>query len=355
MFWIETYRPRTLDDMVHHTRIRDLLAQFASRQNFPHLLLAGPHGTGKSAAIEAMLSLMFGVSSISEALDVTIIQTADLIEGKKAYFENDERFMHVYRKDASFLTNVKHIINWYAGMKPIDAMFRVIVFEDAHTLPHDIQHALRRIMERYSETCRFVFCTINSSILIPPIQSRCFPLYFEPIPEECIVSELLRILQLEKARCEEEEFTSISDEDLFFLAKAVHGDLRKAIMHAQVMVTTAGRVTSVDLCRDEIFLLCQAMFQAAMGHDRVGAQERLLTLMAEHGLCAREVLQELMHVIRSVYHHPDIVRRIAETDFLLIDASNEYVQMNALLTDLAYWPFEVNFSQKIFQPVRLES
>ncbi|MDR2856132.1 MAG: replication protein C [Methanomicrobiales archaeon] len=340
MFWIETYRPRTLDGIVHHTRIRDLLAQFAVKQNFPHLLFAGPHGTGKSAAMEAMLCMMFGVSSISEALDVTIIQTADLIEGRKAYFEGDERFIHIFKKEASFLTNLKHIINWYAGMKPIDAAFRVIVFEDAHTLPHDIQHALRRIMEQYSQTCRFIFCTINSSILIPPILSRCFPLYFEPIPEECIVSELLRILQLEKEEFDGEEFSSIPDEDLFFLAKSVHGDLRKAIMHAEVMVTTAGTVNSSDLDRDEISLLCQSMFQAVMEHDRALAQERLLTLMAEHGLSAREVLRELMHVIRSTYHHPDIVRRIAETDFLLIDAANEYVQMNALLTDLAYCSFE---------------
>ena len=341
MFWIETYRPRTLDDIVHHTRIRDLLREFAAKQNFPHLLLAGPHGTGKSVAIETTLSLMFGVSSISDALDVTIIRTADLIEGKKAYFENDERFAHIYRKDASFLANFKQIINWYAGMKPMDASFRVIVFEDAHTLPHDIQHSLRRIMERYSEACRFVFCTINSSVFIPPIQSRCFPLYFEPIPEERIVSELVRILHLEKEKCGGEEFFSISDEDLFFLAKGVHGDLRKAIMHAEVMVTAAGGVTSTDLESDEISLLCQAMFQATMEHDRVGAQERLLTLMAEHGLSAREVLQALMHVIRSMYHHPDIVRRIAQTDFMLVDAANEYVQMNALLADLAYGSFEV--------------
>jgi len=335
MFWIETYRPHTLDNIVHHTRTLDVLKACASTRTLPHLILAGPHGTGKSAAIEVTLAQMFGVSSVSEALDVTIIQTADLIEGRKAYFENDERFMHIYKKDASFLTNVKHIINWYAGIKPIDAAFRVIVFEDAHTLSHDIQHALRRIMEQYSETCRFVFCTINASILIPPIQSRCLPLYFEPIPEDCIISELQRILSIEK-----QGEISLSDDDLLFLAKRVRGDLRRAIMYAEVMVTTNGAVTPDDLDRDEISLLCQAMFRATMEHDRVGAQERLLTLMAEHGLSAREVLKELMQTIRSVYNHPDIVRRVAEADVMLTHASNEYVQMNALLAELSCCSFE---------------
>jgi replication factor C small subunit len=341
MFWIETYRPRTLDNIVHHTNLRDVLKACASTRIFPHLLLAGPHGTGKSAAIEATLAQMFGVSLISDTRDVTIIQTADLIEGRKAYFENDERFMHIYKKDASFVTNVKHIINWYAGMKPFDAAFRVILFEDAHTLSHDIQHALRRIMERYSETCRFVFSTVNSSILIPPIQSRCLPLYFEPIPDDCIISELKRILSIEKEQGREVQGNlSLSDEDLLFLAKRVRGDLRRAIMYAEVMVTTNGTVTPDDLDRDEISLLCQAMFRATMEHDRAGAEERLLVLMAEHGLSAREVLKELMQTIRSTYNHPDIVRHIAKADAMLTHASNEYVQLNALLADLSCCSFE---------------
>jgi len=341
MFWIENYRPRTLDDIVHHTHVRDVLKACATTHTLPHLILAGPHGTGKSAAIEATLSQMFGVSSISETLNITIIQTSDLIEGKKAYFENDDRFMHSYKKDASFVTNVKHIINWYAGMKPIDAAFRVILFEDAHTLPHNIQHALRRTMERYSETCRFVFCTVNSSILIPPIQSRCLPLYFEPIPEDCIISELQRILSIEKDQGREVQGNfSLSDEDLLFLAKRVHGDLRRAIMYAEVMATTNGTVTPDHLDRDEISLLCQAMFRATMEHDRAGAEERLLVLMAEHGLSAREVLHKLMQTIRSAYNHPDIVRHIAKADAMLTHASNEYVQMNALLAELSCCSFE---------------
>ena len=331
MFWIEKYRPRTLSDIVHHTRVCSLLAACASTRTFPHFILTGPHGTGKSAAIEAALCQMYHVSTIHEAADVTVIQTADLMDGKKAYFEKDERFTQMFRKDESFLSNVKHIINWYAGVRPIDADFRVIVFEDAHTLSHDIQHALRRIMERYSETCRFVFCTVNTSIFIPPILSRCVPLYFEPIPEKCIISELRKILAIEQPEYE------ISEENIHLLAKAANGDLRKAIMYAQVLVTTKGDMTPDNVTRDQISLLSHAMFKATMEHDRTGAQERLLELMAEHGLSAREVLNELLYAVRSVYNHPEIVEHIARTDMALTQAANEYVQMNALLSDLSCW------------------
>jgi hypothetical protein len=99
-------------------------------------------------------------------------------------------------------------------------------------------------------------------------------------------------------------------------------------------------MTPDDLDRDEISLLSQAMFRATMEHDRAGAEERLFTLMAEHGLSAREVLKELRQTISSVYNHPDIVRHIAKADFMLTHASNEYVQMNALLAELSCCSFE---------------
>jgi len=50
-------------------------------------------------------------------------------------------------------------VKWYASMRPLDAPFKLMVFEDAHALTFEAQQALRRTMERYSATCRFVFVT----------------------------------------------------------------------------------------------------------------------------------------------------------------------------------------------------
>ena len=165
MFWIEKFRPSSLDEVQGQERVTEILSMFAKGKNLPHLLISGPQGTGKTVSVEAALRELYGETWTD---NVTIFHTADLMEQGRSYLETDETFVHLYKPDESFLSNLKRAINTYASIRPINAEFKVLWFEDAHTLSHDVQHALRRTMERYSATCRFVFCTTHASSVIPP-------------------------------------------------------------------------------------------------------------------------------------------------------------------------------------------
>jgi replication factor C small subunit len=52
--------------------------------------------------------------------------------------------------------------------------------------------------------------------------------------------------------------------------------------------------------------------------------------MIEYGLSAQEVLDELMHIVRREFFHPKIISCIADTDYIMTHAGNEYLQINAL-------------------------
>lgn len=320
-FWIEKFRPVDLDQIIGQERVVEVLRKFADSQMLPHLLVTGPHGTGKSIAVEATLKKLYGDSWLD---NVTIFQTADLMERGRSYLETDERFMHLYKPDESFLSNLKHAINSYASIRPINAEFKVLWFEDAHTLSQDVQHALRRIMERYSRTCRFVFCTTQASSVIPPISSRCLPLFFIPLSREQILARLKEILQTMGAT------DTVNDEELGILVAATGGDLRKAIMYLQVRVGTGTEITPATFDEGETRKIAAAAFIAMQSKDISTAQRRLEGLMIEYGLSAREVLQELMLIVRREYYHPDIISSIADTDYIITHAGNEYLQMNAL-------------------------
>ena len=45
--WIEKYRPKILGDIVGQDEIIERLKAYAKTKNVPHLLFAGPAGTGK--------------------------------------------------------------------------------------------------------------------------------------------------------------------------------------------------------------------------------------------------------------------------------------------------------------------
>ena len=125
---------------------------FADAQSVPHLLISGPHGTGKTAAVECLAQRLYGETW--EA-NTTIFSAADLLGKGRSALETDERFSMIYRKDRSLIVNFKQIVKWYASMRPLDADFKLMVFEDAESLTFEAQQALRRTMERYS-ACRFI-------------------------------------------------------------------------------------------------------------------------------------------------------------------------------------------------------
>lgn len=325
MFWIEKYRPVTFDQILGQERVCEVLRRCAATKNLPHLVVSGPPGTGKSVSVEATLRELYGDTWQD---NVTIFRTSDLMERGKSALESDERFLHLYRSDESFLSNFKHIISSYASIRPINAEFKVMLFEDAHALSHDIQHALRRTMERYSSTCRFIFCTTQASTLIPPIKSRCLPLFFTPLPREIIRDSLCKIQH------DIPEEGRVSEDEIGLIVAAAGGDLRKAIMYLQVRVDTKIPFNPDTLSRTDTQEETCLAIHAMKAKDIAGAQKRLQDLMIAQGLSGREVIATLLQITEREYNDPEIVTRLADADARLTHAGNEYLQVNAMVTTI---------------------
>ena len=76
--------------------------------------------------------------------------------------------------DERKLESIRSKVKQFARTTPYgDAPFKVIFLDEADALTNDAQGALRRIMEQFAETCRFILSCNYSSKIIEPIQSRC--------------------------------------------------------------------------------------------------------------------------------------------------------------------------------------
>jgi replication factor C small subunit len=58
--WVEKYRPRLLGDVVNQKGIIKRLQQFIKDKSMPHLIFAGPAGTGKTTSALAMVRGLYG-------------------------------------------------------------------------------------------------------------------------------------------------------------------------------------------------------------------------------------------------------------------------------------------------------
>jgi replication factor C small subunit len=327
MLWIEKYRPTVFDEILGQDHVVTHLKNAALSGNVPHLLLTGPAGTGKSVSVECLARLLYG-DRMEENL--TTIQIADLFEQGKKYLESDERYVHLYRREQSLLTNFKNIIRWYASIRPLDSEFRIIVFEGASAMTREAQQGIRRIMERYSKTCRFIFVTSRPSAIIPAVSSRCLPFFFVPINNDVIESRLNAILSSEFG-----DTSPISADEVDLIVQVAGGDMRKAIMLLEVSSGAGDRSELVRCSQTETVQIAQAALAAVCGGDMQAAVRRFETLMIEYGLTSREVLHEFRSAVRKEYNDPRLAIAIADADYTLTHGNNEYLQLNAMMARIA--------------------
>ncbi len=204
-----------------------------------------------------------------------------------------------------------------------------MVFEDAHALTKDAQQALRRIMERASTTCRFIFSTTNQSALIPPVTSRCLPLFFSPVDQNVILRHLRTIRERENSGIH-----PCSDDDLELIAQVAQGDMRRAILLLQVALE-AGRCQDLfTIAQSETANIAASAIDALKKGDVRNAIRRFESLMIDYGLSGSEVFSEIRAITQRDYNDPSLAIALADAEFRIRHGNNEFVQIGAFVSGI---------------------
>jgi replication factor C small subunit len=125
--WTEKYRPVNLKDMVGQEAIVDRLESYVKARSMPHLLFAGPAGSGKTTA--------------------TLCLARELFCGDLSH-----DFMEMNASDERGIDVVRTKIRDFARTRPINGEFKIIFLDEADALTNDAQNALRRTMESYTQS-----------------------------------------------------------------------------------------------------------------------------------------------------------------------------------------------------------
>ena len=307
--WTEKYRPKTLNDLVDQREIVERLKSFVKSRNVPHCIFAGPPGTGKTTA--------------------ALCLSRDLYRG--AYREH---VMELNASDARGIDVVRETVKTFARMKSIGEIpFKIMILDEADNMTSDAQQALRRTMERYTETCRFVMCANYSGKIIEPIQSRCAPFRFTYLPREEHDRYLNAISEKEKIK--------MSKEGLDAIFEVCGGDLRRAIntlqaaaslgkvVDAKVVYSITGRAHPADV---------QKMIKTAMDGNFVEARKQLREMIQKYGVAGSDIIRQIhSEIFRSDVPEPlkmKLAGIVGEVDFRLVQGSDEEVQLSALLARL---------------------
>ncbi len=304
--WVERHRPSSVREMKGQRAVVDRLRAYADSGTFPHLMFAGPPGTGKTTAALALTRDVFGEGYRSNLLEMNA---------------SDER------KLESIRTKVKQ----FARTAPMPGTtFKVIFLDEADALTPDAQGALRRIMEQFAETCRFILSCNYSSKIVEAIQSRCAVFRFRPLDEEKVLETVLEISKHEGINLDKGAAEAISKVSL--------GDLRKAITSLQVAASLDPNVTR-ELVYETTATAppedLHGFFLACKEDGFQPARRRMREILDRFGLAGTDLVNQLHRELGGVTFLDEIQKlsvteAMAECDFRMVEGGGESLQLDAM-------------------------
>ena len=330
-FWVEKYRPRSFEEILGQPVVKVQLQQVVDTKNLPNLLFFGPRGTGKSSAAEVVARELFGDAWEG---NFTELNASDIFEQGRKYLEASRSLARFYDERKGVLDNFKLIMNRLAGIAPLGAPYRILFINEAESLTRDAQQALRRIIERYNKTCKFILATARPSQIIIPVRSRCLPLHFTQLPADTMLDFLRRIAT--------EEGHALSNECSRSIMGLSEGNLRTALTLLQLVTDDSSEAHPLDLSVLAERVHPQGvseLLQLALQNDAPNARRVLDRLLLETGLSGGEIIAQMRIQARNMSLTEKALANLlivlGDAEYALLDALNERIQLEALIYDLA--------------------
>jgi replication factor C subunit 2/4 len=309
--WVEKYRPQILDEVIGNEDIVQNFKNIVKKGNIPHMLLVGRPGVGKTTLAICLARTLLG-DQLSEA------------------------FIEINASDQRGIDTVRNTINNFCQKKVTFAnnakKQKIIFLDEFESMTISAQQALRRIIEIYSKSTRFILACNDSSGVTDAIQSRCSVHRFSKVRQADIKILLIKICKLEKIK-----YTSESIKEI---AIASNGDVRSSINCLQRVFNTYKDISFDNVTRiiDKPNHLVMTKLLEAIIKKKFDDAKPIVDELINKGYYGLDITRLLFHIVKE-YKMDDMMRLklmsiIGDVEANLLQNADEYLQLLSLVSKM---------------------
>lgn len=301
------WRPKNFDEIIGQGHIVAGLKNAIQKNRLANAyLFAGPRGVGKTSTARILSKALNCKNGPTENPCLKCASCLEISEG---------RSLDVIEIDGASNRGIDDIRQLRENVKfsPVQGKYKIYIIDEVHQITSEGFNALLKTLEEPPPYVKFIFATTHPHKVIPTILSRCQRFDFRRISNREIISQLERIIALEKI--------NIDKEVLLALAKASDGSLRDAESVLDQLVSFAKEKISL---KDVISLLglveIDALFEIT---DKIIQKDAkaalgLLNNLIDDGKDVSVFLTNLIEHFRNL-----MIAKVTKADAKLIDLPQE--------------------------------
>ncbi len=331
MFFIDKYAPISPDKSLLHKDILKLLKFISNDDSIPHIIFYGASGVGKKKIIKLFLEMLYGADiNKTEEYIYNVCGSGNKV--KDVLVKQSDFHIVIDPVDNNFDKYlIQDIVKEYAKRIQINLfgskkLFKSVLINNLDNLSYYAQTSLRRTMEKYSGTCRFIMWCNSLSQVIEPLKSRCICIRVEAPSNQ----EMFKLAYTVAMK----EDIDLKFEDYDFLIKNANGSIKMLLWSLNLMKV---KNTTKNIYQDTIEKICDLIILSELfeiGNIRALIYNLIITNI-EPNIILRDILINLCkNPDISEEKKIQIINNASKYDHCIVKKRREILHFDAFVIDV---------------------
>jgi replication factor C subunit 3/5 len=311
--------------------------------NFQHLIVYGLNGCGKEFLVNKLVENIYGIKG-SKTQEVEYIINGYGNTKTKVMIKQSNNHIIIEPNNNGFDKYlIQEIIQEYAKTEILNICynmnkFKIVIIDKIDNLNYYAQTSLRRTMEKYSKTCKFIFISNQLSKIIEPLKSRCLCIRV-PLPTDAeIINVILKISAKENIK--------LTYNDIQNIIQNCNSNINKAIWQLEYKKLSCDISHNWESLIDEIAILLTTKVKknSDINNIIIKCRQQFYTLYITNidlNLVISKLMTRIIVLIDDNSIRYKIINLTSEYQFRMVNGTRQIIHLEAYILNIVKIIYEL--------------